>query len=63
MQTNEFIRTVKSGMNVMYGEFPGTIRAVCEWSRAIVDGVEGVMVEVRLPGGVACVSAHDLVAA
>lgn len=59
MKANE----VKAGMKVTMASFDGTIVKVCEWSRSIVDGVEGVMVEVRLPGGVACYSCSDLVAA
>ena len=51
----------KPGMKVTMAGFAGTITKVCEWSRATVNGVEGVMVEVRLPGGIGCYSNSDLV--
>jgi hypothetical protein len=52
---------IKVGMQVTMAGFAGTVVRVCEWSRAVVDGVEGVMVEVRLPGGIGCYSNRDLV--
>jgi hypothetical protein len=52
--------TVKVGDKVTMAGFPGTVTKVCEWSRAVVNGVEGVMVEVRLPGGIGCYPCSDL---
>jgi hypothetical protein len=47
---------VKAGDKVTMAGFHGTVTTVCEWSRT----VDGVMVEVRLPGGIGCYSCSDL---
>lgn len=51
---------VKVGIAVTMAGFPGKIVKVCEWSRCELDGVESVMVEVRLASGVGCFSNSDL---
>lgn len=51
--------TVKVGQRVTYSGFPGTIVAICEWSRSANE----VLIEVRLPGGVACVTCLECIPA
>lgn len=47
---------VTLGQKVTYGEFAATVMRICEWSR----NADEVMVEVRVPGGLTCVSCKDL---
>jgi hypothetical protein len=51
------IRTTQPavGMKGTTSGFPATIVAVCEWSRSD----PGVLVEVRVPGGVSCIDFSD----
>lgn len=51
MNANE----IKVGQKVTTSGFPGTVMRICEWSRTAT----GVMVEVRVPGGLTCVSCRD----
>ena len=47
---------LKVGDKVIANGYEGTVVALCDWS-------DGRLVEVRLPGGIVCVSSHECKAA
>ena len=49
--------TIKVGTRVICNGYPGTVTALCEWSRTRFS----VMVEVRLASGLVCVDASELI--
>ena len=52
MQTTKIERKV--GAKGFYGEFPATVRRICDWSDSLV--------EVCVPGGEICVSIEEITA-